>query len=102
MSHPQWPDSLHFAQDRCVNHHHSSTDSRTRSVQKLWKQNINYYHADVDKSQTKVKIKGIDKQLVGQIAAQIRGYKKPEPYKGKGVRYQGEHVRRKAGKTAGA
>jgi len=36
---------------------------------------------------------------VGQVAAQIRGYRKPEPYKGKGVKYQGEHIRRKAGKT---
>ncbi len=42
-----------------------------------------------------------DKQLVGQVAAKIRSLRKPEPYKGKGVRYQGEEVRRKAGKTAG-
>ena len=55
--------------------------------------------AEVDKNQTKVKIKGIDKQLVGQIAAQIRGYKKPEPYKGKGVKYADETVRRKVGKS---
>lgn len=45
-------------------------------------------------------VTGIDKQLVGQIAAEIRGFKKPEPYKGKGIRYQGEKIRRKAGKTA--
>ena len=45
-----------------------------------------------------VKISGIDKALVGQVAAQIRAFKKPEPYKGKGIRYQGEVIRRKAGK----
>jgi large subunit ribosomal protein L6 len=47
-----------------------------------------------------VKITGIDKEAVGQQAAEIRAVKKPEPYKGKGIRYQGEAVRRKAGKTA--
>lgn len=49
--------------------------------------------------QTHVLIKGIDKQLVGQFAAEIRAIRKPEPYKGKGVRYEGEAVRRKAGKA---
>ena len=49
-----------------------------------------------------VKVSGIDKQLVGQVAAKIRDMRKPEPYKGKGVRYKGEEVRRKVGKTAGA
>jgi large subunit ribosomal protein L6 len=48
-----------------------------------------------------VKIKGIDKQKVGQIAAKIRSIKPVEPYKGKGIRYQGEYVRRKAGKKIG-
>jgi large subunit ribosomal protein L6 len=48
---------------------------------------------------TKVKIEGIDRQLVGQVAANIRGYYPPEPYKGKGVRYAGEHIERKEGKT---
>ncbi|SCA59045.1 50S ribosomal protein L6 [Chlamydiales bacterium SCGC AB-751-O23] len=48
---------------------------------------------------TLVTISGIDKQKVGQFAAQIRGMKPPEPYKGKGVRYVGEYVRKKAGKT---
>ena len=47
-------------------------------------------------------ISGADKQKVGQAAAEIRAFRPPEPYKGKGIRYQGEHVRRKAGKTAGA
>jgi len=48
---------------------------------------------------TKVKVEGIDRQLVGQVAANIRGYYPPEPYKGKGVRYTGEHIERKEGKT---
>ena len=51
---------------------------------------------------TKVVVKGIDKQQVGQVAAEIRAFRPPEPYKGKGIRYEGEHVRRKAGKSAGA
>jgi large subunit ribosomal protein L6 len=51
---------------------------------------------------TKFSISGIDKQLVGQVAAKIRSFRPPEPYKGKGIRYAGEHIRRKAGKTAGA
>jgi len=46
-----------------------------------------------------VKIEGPDKELVGQVAAELRHVRPPEPYKGKGIRYQGEHVRRKAGKT---
>jgi large subunit ribosomal protein L6 len=48
---------------------------------------------------TKIKIEGIDRQLVGQVAANIRGYYPPEPYKGKGVRYAGEKIQRKEGKT---
>lgn len=47
-----------------------------------------------------VKVEGVDKELVGQVASEIRKVRPPEPYKGKGIRYQGEHVRRKAGKTA--
>lgn len=47
-----------------------------------------------------VTLEGIDKQLIGQIAAKIRAFRKPEPYKGKGVRFHGEEIRRKAGKTA--
>lgn len=49
-------------------------------------------------SQTEVTLKGADKQLVGQVAANIRAYRKPEPYKGKGIRYADEHVRRKEAK----
>ena len=48
---------------------------------------------------TRIEVHGIDKQLVGQVAADIRAWRKPEPYKGKGVRYVDEHVRRKAGKA---
>jgi large subunit ribosomal protein L6 len=49
---------------------------------------------------TRIIVSGIDKELVGQVAANIRKLRKPEPYKGKGVRYLGEHVKRKAGKAA--
>jgi large subunit ribosomal protein L6 len=59
---------------------------------------------DVDTKTSKnprIIITGIDKELVGQVAAKIRSLRKPEPYKGKGVRYVGENVRRKAGKSAG-
>jgi large subunit ribosomal protein L6 len=48
---------------------------------------------------TTVKVEGADKELVGQVAAELRSVRPPEPYKGKGIRYVGEHVRRKAGKT---
>jgi len=49
-----------------------------------------------------VKVEGVDKELVGQVAAELRSIRPPEPYKGKGIRYVGEQVRRKAGKTAQA
>jgi large subunit ribosomal protein L6 len=49
---------------------------------------------------TQIVVKGIDKQRVGQVAAEIRAIRKPEPYKGKGIRYEGETVRRKVGKRA--
>ena len=52
-------------------------------------------------SQTQIIISGIDKELVGLVAAKIRSFRKPEPYKGKGVKYSDEHIIRKAGKTAG-
>jgi large subunit ribosomal protein L6 len=48
----------------------------------------------------RIAVRGIDKQLVGEIAATIRKVRKPEPYKGKGIRYEGEYVRKKAGKAA--
>ncbi len=50
---------------------------------------------------TQIHIKGIDKKVVGEIAAKVRSIRPPEPYKGKGVRYEGEQIRRKAGKSAG-
>ena len=50
----------------------------------------------------KITVSGSDKQLVGEVAAKIRELKKPEPYKGKGIKYQGEHIRKKAGKAAKA
>lgn len=53
------------------------------------------------KGNTRIKVEGIDKQLVGEVAAAIRRFYPPEPYKGKGVRIVGEYVRRKEGKTAG-
>jgi len=49
---------------------------------------------------TRLVVSGADKQLVGQIAADIRAHRPPDPYKGKGIRYEGEYVRRKAGKAA--
>jgi large subunit ribosomal protein L6 len=51
---------------------------------------------------TRITVRGIDKELVGQTAAEIRAIKKPEPYKAKGIRYEGEYIRRKAGKAAKA
>jgi large subunit ribosomal protein L6 len=51
-------------------------------------------------AQNRVTVRGIDKQLVGEVAAEIRKIRKPEPYKGKGIRYEGEYVRKKAGKAA--
>lgn len=52
-------------------------------------------------TQTQIKISGIDRQLVGMVASKIRSIRKPEPYKGKGIKYSDEQIQRKAGKTAG-
>jgi large subunit ribosomal protein L6 len=52
-------------------------------------------------SATQFTVSGIDKQLVGEVSAKLRELRAPEPYKGKGVRYQGEYIRRKAGKSGG-
>lgn len=52
-------------------------------------------------TQTQIVVSGIDKELVGLVAAKIRSFRKPEPYKGKGIKYSDEHIVRKAGKTAG-
>ena len=72
--------------------------------------NVGYSHSVVKKAPdgisfevpvpTQVVVKGIDKQQVGQVAAEVRAVRPPEPYKGKGIRYQGEYVRRKVGKRA--
>ena len=51
---------------------------------------------------TRIIVSGIDKAVVGQVAAEIRSHRKPEPYKGKGIRYEGEYIRRKVGKTGAA
>ncbi len=55
---------------------------------------------ELDKKGVDIKVSGIDKQLVGLVASQIRAFRPPEPYKGKGIRYKDEHVRRKMGKAA--
>ena len=60
---------------------------------------LNVDGVDSNTKATKLSVSGIDKQLVGQIAANIRSIRKPEPYKGKGIRYTGETIRRKAGKA---
>jgi large subunit ribosomal protein L6 len=57
--------------------------------------------ASVEK-QTLITLNGADKQLLGQVAAEIRGFRPPEPYKGKGIKYEGEVIRRKAGKAGKA
>jgi large subunit ribosomal protein L6 len=53
----------------------------------------------VDKSQRLVSVEGVDRQLVGEVAARLRAIRPPDPYKGKGIHYQGEKIRRKAGKA---
>ena len=58
--------------------------------------------AEVDAKQTKLVVRGVDKHLIGLTAAKIRGLRPPEPYKGKGIKYAEEHVRRKEGKTGAA
>ncbi len=55
---------------------------------------------EADPKKNIITVTGVDKQLVGEVAAKIRSLRPPEPYKGKGVRYEGEYIRRKAGKTA--
>ncbi len=58
--------------------------------------------AEVDAKQTKVTVRGVDKHLLGLVAAKMRALRPPEPYKGKGIKYADEHVRRKEGKTGAA
>jgi large subunit ribosomal protein L6 len=54
---------------------------------------------EITAKRTEITVSGIDKQLVGEVSAKIRSFRKPEPYKGKGIRYKGEYVRSKQGKT---
>jgi large subunit ribosomal protein L6 len=64
--------------------------------------NVGYSHPvtfEVEKGYRTLSVSGVDKELVGEMAARIRRVRPPEPYKGKGIRYQGEYVRRKAGKA---
>ncbi|MFL2983443.1 MAG: 50S ribosomal protein L6 [Candidatus Neomarinimicrobiota bacterium] len=57
---------------------------------------------EISANRTDIKVEGIDKQMVGAVAAKIRSFRPPEPYKGKGIRYKNEYVRSKQGKTVGA
>ena len=57
---------------------------------------------NINANRTEISVAGYDKQLVGEVASKIRSFRKPEPYKGKGIRYKGEYVRQKQGKTVGA
>jgi len=89
---------------------------RAQATEQLLELNLGYSHAIVLELPAEVKVeattekrqnsiitlKSFDKQLVGQVAAKIRSFRKPEPYKGKGVKFVGEELRRKAGKAAGA
>ena len=56
---------------------------------------------NIGANRTEISVTGYDKQLVGEVASKIRSFRKPEPYKGKGIRYKGEYVRQKQGKTVG-
>jgi large subunit ribosomal protein L6 len=87
----------------------SGVGYRAQKIGEKLQLNLGYSHpVDVDapdgisfevETPTRLSVVGIDKELVGQVAAEVRGTRKPEPYKGKGVRYLGEQIRRKAGKT---
>jgi large subunit ribosomal protein L6 len=56
---------------------------------------------EITAQRTSITVSGCSKQIVGEVAAKIRSFRKPEPYKGKGIRYKGEYVRSKQGKTVG-
>ena len=75
----------------------------SHDIQLLLPQEVKAEAAQVRKGENPVLIlKSIDKQLLGQVAAKIRSFRKPEPYKGKGIKFVGEQLRRKAGKSASA
>jgi large subunit ribosomal protein L6 len=81
----------------------ASVQGKTVNMNLGYSHPINYLLPDqikvtVDEN-TKITIEGPDRQMVGQVASELRGFYPPEPYKGKGVRYAGEHVQRKEGKT---
>ncbi len=84
--------------------HRASLENDTLSLSVGYSHLIKYIAPEDIKielmSPTSLRISGCDKQRVGEIAAEIRSFKKPEPYKGKGIRYKGEVIRRKAGKAA--
>ena len=82
---------------RARRHRTSSSRSATRTRCKIKPRQGIEFEVPVP---TQVVVRGIDKQVVGQTAAEIRKVRPPEPYKGKGIRYEGEHVRRKVGKRA--
>jgi len=83
----------------------ASVKGKTLVLSVGYSHDVNYNIPDgikieVDKKGTEIVISGIDKQLVGLVASQIRAVRPPEPYKGKGIRYKDEHIRRKMGKAA--
>jgi len=78
--------------------HHGDMDLKVAGT----RDGVNAIQMDVKIEGESITVSGFDKQLVGNTAAHIRSLKKPEPYKGKGIKYSDEHVRRKAGKAAKA
>ena len=80
----------------------AAVQGKTLNLQLGYSHDVNYAIPEgitiTTEKPTLITVSGIDKQLVGQVAAEIRGFRPPEPYKGKGVRYEGEYVRRKEGK----
>jgi len=74
--------------------------SPTKIRTSKWIKKLDGIEFEVEPNRTVFKIKGIDKQVVGQMTAMIRRIKPPEPYKGKGIKYKGEYIKRKAGKSA--
>jgi large subunit ribosomal protein L6 len=81
----------------------ASAAGKTHKLSLGYSHDINFEVPDgieVSMQESNIIVSGIDKQLVGQTAARIRAYRKPEPYKGKGIRYTGEYIIRKSGKTA--
>ena len=83
----------------------SGKDSKAIPYSLAWIHDIFFDVPDgilITANKTEIKVEGVDKQLIGAVSAKIRSFRPPEPYKGKGVRYKGEFVRSKQGKTVGA